>query len=233
MAGPVESHCHPGRSLHGGRSGAGHSRPARWQFDNGQRAVSAGSAGAPAASGRAGAFTGDDTEAAPPARSHFRQVHLRKWRNGRRTSLRGWRGQPRGGSNPLFRTSLRSRLPRPNVSFGSASHSEGCHAEAQAAKVGFSFCADASAMRPSTLVNITHEQSTTTASCPRNHRTPRGYTFVSARSSSEVLSARPSRSSGWSLAEKSVTLPTSSHSGCSVSRTSCAAHRPDGGKSHE
>ena len=29
---------------------------------------------------------------------------MRKWRNGRRTSLRGWRGQPRGGSNPLFRT---------------------------------------------------------------------------------------------------------------------------------
>jgi hypothetical protein len=29
----------------------------------------------------------------------------RKWRNGRRTSLRGWRSQERRGSNPLFRTS--------------------------------------------------------------------------------------------------------------------------------
>jgi MFS transporter, ACS family, glucarate transporter len=28
----------------------------------------------------------------------------RKWRNGRRTSLRGWRSQDRGGSNPPFRT---------------------------------------------------------------------------------------------------------------------------------
>src|SRR5436190_23426197 len=28
---------------------------------------------------------------------------MRKWRNGRRTSLRGWRSQDRGGSNPPFR----------------------------------------------------------------------------------------------------------------------------------
>ena len=31
-------------------------------------------------------------------------LNMRSWRNGRRTSLRGWREQSRGGSSPLDRT---------------------------------------------------------------------------------------------------------------------------------
>lgn len=31
----------------------------------------------------------------------------RSWRNGRRASLRGWWGQPRGGSSPLGRIKIR------------------------------------------------------------------------------------------------------------------------------
>ncbi len=50
-----------------------------------------------------------------PAKSAATPSHrtaTRKWRNGRRTSLRGWRSKDHRGSNPLFRTNLRSRDTR-------------------------------------------------------------------------------------------------------------------------
>ena len=80
----------------------------------------------------------------------------RKWRNGRRTSLRGWRSQERGGSNPPFRTILIDSVRYVEIrGLSRGTHCDGAHSctsEKRAARTrargGNGACLPLGAVRP-------------------------------------------------------------------------------------